>query len=609
MYYTILERVKEAYMKKLNFIWLWVIIFLFFQFLSAYSSEIKPSAKAVNEETDGCICRGDLDRNGVINPVDLEYMAKVIQHEIIPDPSLAECADLNYNGLSYEMSDYTILQSWMSAYHVILCGKEKLTLASLKISEIKGKPCDKITLPIFIRNDVEVGAFDLQIEFDGTLLYFKGAERGEALTLKDSTGSYQWEYFTYRQLPIIDPLMYRLEILGLYDIKNTHKGIPLQPDVNFVELAKIKFQITCDNNLCGTLIPVNFYWNPNTCTENSLCDQSGNILYVSNDTSQFNFSDCDTSSMTFPVVPSVNFENGFVNILEPPVAQIGDIDLNGVPYEIGDATLFANSLLQGISVFTIDPVKQIRDSDIDGDGAVLTLSDFLLLIRIMQGKALPGDSTGTTDKVAYFNFSIRDSIQLITFNSEAPIGAILFTFDYTDTPCFPNIVSTDMDIMFKVVDSHLKVLVYSFADGINIPPGLVDLLAIPRNQGCRLQHLEVVDDRGKVMKAIQGTTGISDQSTQDSPKTFTLFPNYPNPFNPDTYIEYALPTDCQVTLVIYNILGQRIRTLINSHQTAGFKSVRWDGKDNSGNQVSAGVYFYSIKTDNFIQTKKMLLLK
>ncbi len=596
-------------MKKSNFIWLWVIIFLFFQFLSAYSSEIKPSVKAVNEETDGCNCRGDLDRNGIINQVDLEYMAKVIEHEIIPDPSLAECADLNYNGLSYEKNDYTILQSWMSAYHVILCGKEKLTLASLKILEIKGKPCDKITLPIFIQSDVEVGAFDLQIEFDGTLLYFKGAERGEALTLKDSTGSYQWEYFTYRQLPIIDPLLYRLEIFGLYDYKDNHTGIPLQPDVNFVELAKIKFQIACDNNLCGTQIPVNFFWNPNSCNDNILSDRSGNIFYVSNDTSQFNFSDCDTSFMTFPVVPSVNFENGFVNIPEPPVAQVGDIDLNGVPYEIGDATLFANSLLQGISVFTIDPVKQIRDSDIDGDGAVLTLSDFLLLIRIMQGKALPGDSTGTTDKIAYFSVSFRDSIQLITFNSEAPIGAILFTFDCSDTLVTPYINSTAMDIMFKVVDSHLKVLVYSFADGINIPPGLVDLLAIPNNQGCGLQHLEVVDDRGRVMKAIQGTTGISEQSAQNLPEDFVLSSNYPNPFNPETNIEYALPSDCQVTLVVYNILGQKVRTLVDAYQAAGFKSVIWDGKDDSGNQASAGVYFYSIKTDNFIQTKKMLLLK
>ena len=597
-------------MKKTNFIWLGVIIFLSFQFLSAYSYEITPSVKAVNEKTEGCDCRGDLDRNGVINPVDLEYMAKVIQHEISPDPSLAECADLNYNGLSYEMGDYTILQSWMSAYHVILCGKEELTLASLKISKVKAKPGETFTLPVLIKNYITVGGFDLQIGFDPTLLYFKGVQRGEALAVIDSTGSYQWEYFTYRQIPNPGSFIYKLEILGIYEIRNLHKGVPLQPVSDFVELAKLKFQVASDNSLRGTEVPVNFYWSSSTCTENSLSDQTGTILHVSNDTTQFSFNDCDTSnSYGNRVVTSLHFENGEVDIPEAPVAQVGDINLDGVPYEIGDATLYASYFLQGISVFTIDPGKQIRDSDVDRNGTYLTLSDFLLLVRIMQGRAYPGDSTGTTDKIAYFSFPRKDSIFLIAFNSEAPVGVALFTFSCLDTQPTPYIYSTDMDIMYKVVGGQLRVLVYSFKDKVNIPVGPVDLLAVPRNQGCGLQYIEVVDDKGRVMRATYGQTGISDQPALDLPKSFALLPNYPNPFNPETYIEYTLPADCQVTLAVYNILGQKVRTLINEHQSAGIKSVRWDGKDDSGNQVSAGVYFYSIKADNFTQTKKMVLLK
>lgn len=598
-------------MKKLSMIWVGVIIFLFFQFLSAYSSEIKPSVKAVNEETGGCNCRGDLDRNGVINPVDLEYMAKVIRHEIVPDPSLAECADLDYNGISYEMSDYTVLQNWMSPSHVILCGKEVLTLASLKIPKVKARLGETFTLPVLIKNYITVAGIDLQIEFDPNLIYFKGVQRGVALAVKDSTGSYQWEFFTYRQIPNPGSFFSRLEILALYDIKNAHKGVPLQPVSDFVELAVIKFQVAFDNSLQGTEVPVNFYWSSSTCAENSMSDQTGNILYVSNDTLQFNFTDCDTSnSYGNRVVTSLHFENGEVNIPEAPVAQVGDINLNGVPYEIGDATLFASYFLQGTSVFTIDPGKQIRDSDIDGNGSVLTLSDFLLLVRIMQGRAYPGDSTGTTDKIAYFNFPRRDSILLVAFNSEAPIGAALFTFGCSDTQPTPYIYSTDMDIMYKVVDGQLRVLVYSFKDKVNIPVGPVNLLAVPRNQGCKLLYVEeVVDDKGRVMRARYGPTGISDQPAQDLPKSFALLPNYPNPFNPETYIEYTLPADCQVTLAVYNILGQKVRTLINEHQPAGLKSVRWDGKDDSGNQVSAGVYFYSIKADNFSQAKKMILLK
>ncbi|MDP3024373.1 MAG: T9SS type A sorting domain-containing protein [candidate division Zixibacteria bacterium] len=596
-------------MKKLSIIWLGVIIFLSFQFLSTYSSEIKPSVKAVNEETDGCNCRGDLDRNGVINPADLEYMAKVIRHEISPDPSLAECADLNYNGLSYEMGDYTILQSWMSAYHVILCGKEKLTLASLKISKVKAKPGETFTLPVLIKNYITVGGFDLQIGFDPTLLYFKGVQRGEALAVIDSTGSYQWEYFTYRQIPNPGSFIYKLEILGIYEIRNLHKGVPLQPVSDFVELAVIKFQVAFDNSLRGTKVPVNFYWDSNTCTENSLCDQTGNILHVSNDTLQFNFIDCDTSNIYGNrVVTSLHFEDGEVNIPEAPVAQVGDINLNGIPYEVADAVLFLSYFMEGTAVFTIDSAQQVANSDIDGNGKVLTLSDFVLMTRIMLHGATPGDTTGYSDKIAYFTTSLRDSIFLFSFNSEAPIGAALFTFDCSDIQALPYLYSTNMDLIYKINNNELRVLVFSLG-GANIPSGPVDLLAIPLENACTLTILEVVDDKGRVMKAIYGTTGISDQPAHDVPKTFALLPNYPNPFNPETFIEYTLPADCQVTLAVYNILGQKVRTLINEYQLAGLKSVRWDGKDDSGNQVSAGVYFYSIKADNFTQTKKMILLK
>ncbi len=93
------------------------------------------------------------------------------------------------------------------------------------------------------------------------------------------------------------------------------------------------------------------------------------------------------------------------------------------------------------------------------------------------------------------------------------------------------------------------------------------------------------------------------------PQEFDLRQNYPNPFNPTTVIEYALPKPSEVTIRIYNILGQKVRDLLDEHQDAGYKSVLWDGKDNSGNEVSSGVYFYRIQAKDFIKCKKMTLLK
>lgn len=93
------------------------------------------------------------------------------------------------------------------------------------------------------------------------------------------------------------------------------------------------------------------------------------------------------------------------------------------------------------------------------------------------------------------------------------------------------------------------------------------------------------------------------------PTEFSLSYNYPNPFNPTCVIEYALPTDCKVTLSIYNVLGQKVRVLVDDYKTAGYKSVEWDGRDNQGQELATGVYFYRIKAGDFVQAKKMVLMK
>jgi len=93
------------------------------------------------------------------------------------------------------------------------------------------------------------------------------------------------------------------------------------------------------------------------------------------------------------------------------------------------------------------------------------------------------------------------------------------------------------------------------------------------------------------------------------PQTYQLFQNYPNPFNPETQIKYDLPVSGNVTLSIYNVLGQRVRVLVQGIQDAGHRSVTWDGKDNQGQEAASGIYFYRIEAENYQKTKKMVLLK
>jgi len=93
------------------------------------------------------------------------------------------------------------------------------------------------------------------------------------------------------------------------------------------------------------------------------------------------------------------------------------------------------------------------------------------------------------------------------------------------------------------------------------------------------------------------------------PKTYQLFQNYPNPFNPETMIKYDLPNPGHVTIVVYNVLGQKVKTLVDEHKDTGHHTVNWDGKDKQGKEAASGIYFYEIKTPGFEKTKKMILLK
>jgi hypothetical protein len=93
------------------------------------------------------------------------------------------------------------------------------------------------------------------------------------------------------------------------------------------------------------------------------------------------------------------------------------------------------------------------------------------------------------------------------------------------------------------------------------------------------------------------------------PREFDMQQNYPNPFNPNTLIEYTLPKSTPVKIQVFNILGQDVRVLVDESQEPGYKTVYWDGKDNSGREVGSGIYFYRIVAGSFVKCKKMALLK
>ena len=111
-------------------------------------------------------------------------------------------------------------------------------------------------------------------------------------------------------------------------------------------------------------------------------------------------------------------------------------------------------------------------------------------------------------------------------------------------------------------------------------------------------------------KLIVGTSDYIDENLEDYktvPKVFKLAQNYPNPFNPSTMITYQLPISSEVGLSIYNILGQKVITLVSDKQEAGYYKIEWKGLNQSNQLVSSGIYFLQLKTKHYIQTIKMIL--
>jgi len=107
----------------------------------------------------------------------------------------------------------------------------------------------------------------------------------------------------------------------------------------------------------------------------------------------------------------------------------------------------------------------------------------------------------------------------------------------------------------------------------------------------------------------QPIVDVDEPGNPGFPISFELSQNRPNPFNPATTIEYSLPERSQVTIEIFNVLGQRVRRLVNESKPAGTYRIEWDGDDDAGESVSTGVYLYRFQAGDVVQTKKMLLLK
>jgi hypothetical protein len=107
----------------------------------------------------------------------------------------------------------------------------------------------------------------------------------------------------------------------------------------------------------------------------------------------------------------------------------------------------------------------------------------------------------------------------------------------------------------------------------------------------------------------QGTEFITFSINESVPDKFILHDNYPNPFNPTTSLNYDISQSGYISLVVYNLLGESIRTLVSDYQDSGSYTVIWDSKNDQGVRVPSGIYFVNMVSSNYLLNQKVLLIK
>ncbi len=442
-----------------------------------------------------------------------------------------------------------------------------------------------------------IGGYDMLIAYDNSALSFQTASIGDDW----GPAGCGWEYFTYR---------YGADgncsgscpsgLLRVTAIAETNNG-PNHPscfeaDPKPSTLFNLDFLVTNDRTFQCQVIPIRFFWLD--CGDNALSTASGDSLLIAEhiytgdaSLNPPNGIDIIDGTVGYPTYqgpqdgtcgsgaktayPAVSFQNGCINIAcSDSIDARGDINLNNVKYEIADAVLFSNYFVYGIGVFHINLQGQIAATDVNNDGLTLSVADLVYLIRVIQGDALP------YPKLAPASITYTADGGNVVVNGT--VGAALVTYQGDVTP---------------VLHADNMELKYAFDREANVTHALVFSMEGNTFNG------NVLSANGNVISSEFASVDGATVNAKLLPANFSLAQNYPNPFNPTTTIGFSLPVKAQVSLSIYNIAGQLVKTFDGSFE-AGEHSFSWDAS-----AQASGVYFYKLTANNFSETKKMVLLK
>jgi hypothetical protein len=450
-----------------------------------------------------------------------------------------------------------------------------------------------------------IGGFDLLIAYDASVLSFQKAYEG---------GIYAecgWEFFTYRYGPDGNcgsgcPSGI-LRVVGAAETNNGpyHPNCPLGFDTLPQTLAFLKFLVSNDRTLECQYVPMRFFWYD--CGDNTLSNTDGSRLYVSQRvfdilgidefTEELTYQEIQMDGVGYPtfqgfqtdpdceadkdsVYPGIDFFNGGFDIIcADSIDARGDINVNGVAYEIADAVMFTNYFIKGVTAFGLTKQNHqdasIAASDANADGLPLSLADLVYLIRVVVGDALPYDKASPVEA----GYSVNNGVLSV----DGEMGA---AFIRVSGNTAPRLMADNMEMLsaYDDVNDVTRILVYSMEAG----------------QAFTGQFLSFEGDLVSIdLATYAGAPVVS----TEVPTSYALEQNYPNPFNPTTTVAFTLKQAGEWKVTFYNVTGQVVDVL-SGYDEAGSQSVVWDASDRA-----SGIYFYKFEADDFTMTKKAILLK
>jgi hypothetical protein len=229
-----------------------------------------------------------------------------------------------------------------------------------------------------------------------------------------------------------------------------------------------------------------------------------------------------------------------------------------------------------------------------------------LIRHIIEDKSPPPGDGVTTGEEVVVKVKSDGSRSSIRLESELPIGGALLVFEGEDAKIEDLKLSPevqDLDLYTYRVGRQIRVLLIS-QKALPLPAGDGYLLSF-EGEGIDTLYLSLADQGGELLSVKQ------EYESTSRPARYQLHQNYPNPFNPETNIEYSVAGEgpVQVGLKVYNVAGQLVKILVDEVKSSGEYEVTWNGKNENNEEVASGIYFYKLKVSDYIETKKMVLLR